>query len=109
MKRCIVAGEVLLGKDEGCQKYFSTLKGGLRNLITKPVSNGMDSSLPQRHLKCHTGFENPVNGKKEPKMKIMRVGVDLAKNVFHVHGVDRSEKPVWERRLSRENRRRQNP
>ena len=35
-------------------------------------------------------------------MKIMRVGVDLAKNVFQVHGVDRTEKPVWRRRLSRE-------
>ncbi len=35
-------------------------------------------------------------------MKIMRVGVDLAKNVFQVHGVDRTEKPVWCRRLSRE-------
>ena len=35
-------------------------------------------------------------------MKIMRVGVDLAKNVFHVHGVDRAEEPVWQRRLSRE-------
>ena len=34
-------------------------------------------------------------------MKIMRVGVDLAKSVFHVHGVDRVEKPVWQRRLSR--------
>jgi transposase len=45
---------------------------------------------------------NPVNGKKESKMKIMRVGVDLAKNVFHVHGVDQAEKPVWQRRLSRE-------
>ena len=35
-------------------------------------------------------------------MKITRVGVDLAKNVFHVHGVDRAEKPVWRCRLSRE-------
>lgn len=34
-------------------------------------------------------------------MKLMRVGVDLAKNVFQVHGVDRQEKPVWCRRLSR--------
>lgn len=34
-------------------------------------------------------------------MKIIRVGVDLAKNVFQVHGVDRHEKPVWRRRLSR--------
>lgn len=36
-------------------------------------------------------------------MKLIRVGVDLAKNVFQVHGVDRDEKPVWRRRLTRTN------
>lgn len=35
-------------------------------------------------------------------MKLIRVGVDLAKNVFQVHGVDRGEKAVWRRRLRRE-------
>ncbi len=35
-------------------------------------------------------------------MKIIRVGVDLAKNVFQVHGVDRNEQPVWKRKLKRE-------
>ena len=35
-------------------------------------------------------------------MKIIRVGVDLAKNVFQVHGVDRDEKPVWQRKLKRD-------
>lgn len=35
-------------------------------------------------------------------MKIIRVGVDLAKNVFQVHGVDRNEKPVWQRKLNRD-------
>ena len=35
-------------------------------------------------------------------MKLIRVGVDLAKNVFQVHGVDRHERPVWRRRLSRD-------
>ena len=34
-------------------------------------------------------------------MEIMRVGVDLAKNLFQVHGVDGSEQPVWARRLTR--------
>lgn len=34
-------------------------------------------------------------------MKIIRVGVDLAKNVFQVHGVDCNEKPVWQRKLNR--------
>ena len=35
-------------------------------------------------------------------MKLIRVGVDLAKNVFQVHGVDRKEKAIWRRRLRRE-------
>lgn len=34
-------------------------------------------------------------------MKLIRVGVDLAKNVFQVHGVDRGEKAVWRRKLGR--------
>jgi transposase len=34
-------------------------------------------------------------------MKLIRVGVDLAKNVFQVHGVDRSEKAIWRRKLVR--------
>jgi transposase len=34
-------------------------------------------------------------------MKGTRVGVDLAKQVFQVHGVDRAERPVWCRRLKR--------
>ena len=35
-------------------------------------------------------------------MKLIRVGVDLAKAVFQMHGVDRNEKPVWRRRLPRD-------
>jgi len=34
-------------------------------------------------------------------MKLIRVGVDLAKNVFQIHGVDRFEKAVWRKKLSR--------
>jgi transposase len=36
-------------------------------------------------------------------MKLIRVGVDLAKNVFQVHGVDRNEKAMWRRKLARGN------
>ncbi|WLG48649.1 IS110 family transposase [Pseudomonas sp. FP1742] len=35
-------------------------------------------------------------------MKLMRIGVDLAKNVFQIHGVDRHEQPVWRQRLPRD-------
>jgi transposase len=34
-------------------------------------------------------------------MGIVRVGVDLAKDVFQVHGVDRNDKTVWQRKLNR--------
>jgi len=34
-------------------------------------------------------------------MKLTRIGVDVAKNVFQLHGVDRSGNTVWKRRLSR--------
>jgi len=34
-------------------------------------------------------------------MKLSRVGIDLAKNVYQLHGVDRSGKTVWKRRLKR--------
>ena len=35
-------------------------------------------------------------------MKLIRVGVDLAKRVFQIHGVDHSERTTWRRRLRRE-------
>jgi transposase len=35
-------------------------------------------------------------------MKIKRIGVDLAKNVFQLHGVDCADQVVWQRRLNRE-------
>ena len=35
-------------------------------------------------------------------MKLSRVGVDLAKNVFQLHGVDGHGKAVWKRRLKRD-------
>ncbi len=34
-------------------------------------------------------------------MKVTRVGVDIAKNVFQIHGVDRLGRPIWRRKLKR--------
>ncbi len=34
-------------------------------------------------------------------MKLSRVGIDLAKNVYQLHGVDRHGTVVWQRRLRR--------
>jgi transposase len=35
-------------------------------------------------------------------MKVHILGIDLAKNVFQLHGVDRKERPVLVRRVRRE-------
>ena len=35
-------------------------------------------------------------------MKLSRIGIDLAKNVFQLHGVDRKGKAVWKRRMKRD-------
>ena len=35
--------------------------------------------------------------------KLSRVGIDLAKNIFQLHGVDRTETTIWCRRLRRDN------
>jgi transposase len=35
-------------------------------------------------------------------VKIIRVGVDLAKNVIVAHSVDRNDKPIWKRKLNRD-------
>ena len=50
---------------------------------------------------CQTEIDVSVNDKEESTMKINRVGVDLAKNVFQLHGADRKGKTVWTRKLSR--------
>lgn len=34
-------------------------------------------------------------------MEILLVGVDIAKNVFQLHGVDRNEKVIWRKKLAR--------
>ena len=35
-------------------------------------------------------------------MKINRIGVDIAKSVFHVHAIDRHGKVLWQAKLKRD-------
>ena len=44
----------------------------------------------------------PTNQREATKMKITTVGIDLAKNVFQVHGVDQRGKVVVRKRLRRQ-------
>src|SRR3989304_4347295 len=51
---------------------------------------------------CQTGSGfNQSNERKESEMKITRIGLDLAKDVFQVHGVDRAGRTLVRRRLRR--------
>lgn len=51
---------------------------------------------------CQTEIEVSVNDeKKESTMKISRVGVDLAKDVYQLHGTDHQGKTIWKRQLNR--------
>jgi transposase len=64
-------------------------------------ANGMDSS----HLsasECHTDKIN-ISDKlaEESEMNIKRIGIDLAKQVFQVHGVDGQDKVVLRKQLRR--------
>jgi hypothetical protein len=60
-------------------------------------SNGMDSYLPLNGLAmCQAGdAHSQLHVEKESGMEITRVEMDLAKNVFQVHGVDRSGRTAW--------------
>ncbi len=44
---------------------------------------------------------NPSKDEEKSKMKITRAGVDIAKSVFHVHGVDGDDQPEWQAKLKR--------
>jgi transposase len=57
--------------------------------------------LTPGHVSGKLEFHNIRFDEKESTMKLIRVGVDLAKNVFQLHGVDRSEKEIWRRKLVR--------
>jgi len=61
----------------------------------------MDSSSPQRHLSARLVSDTTSKRKGGVTMKLSRVGIDLAKNVYQLHGVDCSGETMWTRRLKR--------
>jgi hypothetical protein len=47
---------------------------------------------------CHKAIvrDNPIEGAVQ--MQVTTIGIDLAKNVFHLHGVDANDKAVFNKR-----------
>src|SRR5690606_38304536 len=48
------------------------------------------------------GVEPPLQPREASTMKITTVGIDLAKNVFQVHGVDERGKTVLRKQIKRD-------
>ena len=64
-------------------------------MASEPDSNGMDSSSPIGIGVPNWLLHHQLTVQmEESTMKISRVGVDLAKNVFQLHGVDTHGKTV---------------
>ena len=55
----------------------------------------MDSSSPYGIYVPDWSSCSQSQEKKESTMNISRIGIDLAKNVFQLHGVDRHGKMAW--------------
>src|SRR5207344_3630276 len=51
---------------------------------------------------CQSGsVDQPLEPRGASAMKVTTIGIDLAKNVFQVHGVDERGKPVLRKQLKR--------
>jgi hypothetical protein len=62
----------------------------------------MDSSPSQRHRDVpKERVNNPLNEEEESAMNSTISGLDIAKNVFQVHGVDANGKVVLRKQLKR--------
>lgn len=57
--------------------------------------NGMDPSLSLWHGGSHVGHHFTEEG----TMSLTTLGIDIAKNVFHVHGRDAAGRPVFQKRV----------
>ena len=61
------------------------------------TSVGVDG--PRRHRMCQAVIDAIQQGSRP--MRIIRIGLDTAKHVFQLHGVDEEERPVLRRQLRR--------
>lgn len=67
------------------------------------VSNGMDAPTLNGIAMCQSdGVNQPLEQTGVPEMKVSTVGIDLAKNVFQLHGVNEFGKTVIKKQLRRD-------
>ena len=67
------------------------------------VSNGMDAPTQNGFAMCQSGDANqPLEQTGTCDMKVTTVGIDLAKKVFQLHGVNELGKTVIKKQLRRD-------
>jgi hypothetical protein len=73
------------------------------SLSTIPVRNGMDAHFLIRHpsAKVVVALLTTRHRKGHPEMKITTIGIDLAKIIFQIHGVDERGKVAVRKQLKR--------
>jgi transposase len=67
-----------------------------------PGGNGMDAPFQKWHLSAKVEMSFNHIPKGAPRMKITTLGIDLAKNVFQIHGVDECGHAVLKKTLRRD-------
>ena len=80
------------GIRETCDRYQAKLRA---------ENNGMDA-LPKRHQMCQSGSADNHLIERSVTIKITTMGIDLAKTVFQVHGVDAHGKTVLKKQIKRD-------
>lgn len=67
------------------------------------VSNGMDAPTLNGIAMCESGgVYQPLEQTGASDMKVTTVGIDWAKNLFQLHGVNEFGKPVIKRQIRRD-------
>src|SRR5262245_35595495 len=97
-------------RDRGGRSGCTTLEIGLMCLfiaksgrtVESPKAMGWTPPLVTASM-CQSGIaDQPLEPRGASAMKITTIGIDLAKNVFQVHGVDERGRAVLKKRLKRD-------
>jgi hypothetical protein len=88
----LASGDILLG-DAFYATYFllcALQERGVDGVFERKQWDGLPLPLTNRRQCARmVSATNHSENEEKSKMKISRIGVDIAKTVFHVHGVDR--------------------
>ena len=69
--------------------------GNVPALVSVAPRNGMDAHFLKRHLSAKVVMAlRSLNHKGASDMKITTIGIDLAKAIFQIHGIDERGKAV---------------